>query len=271
MYHYPRSFSSRSSPGAAGVAQGRQMSFQEQSVEEPVELSSLLWLPQMLLFEPVRDNGFRGETNYPRQRPTIHQRSPRVLAHSLSSPRFIEYSTGELESRIPMPLPSFREHPPRFNVPPSSPPVTETNSKLTRDEQSNVLKQMKLETYKPPSMSKRWCLYYRDQAQNVIKQSEKVREEDGKRCAVCLEDFEPKELVMVTPCKHMFHEECIVPWVKSHGQCPVCRFAICERMRGGNITNSNTNFARNDSYGGDMISLMAMEDRDRFVWSNRFR
>ncbi|KAL8046841.1 hypothetical protein ABFX02_08G200200 [Erythranthe guttata] len=56
-------------------------------------------------------------------------------------------------------------------------------------------------------------------------------DDDGKRCAVCLEDFDTKQYVTSTPCNHMFHEECIVPWVKSHGKCPVCRFLIIEKDR----------------------------------------
>ena len=51
-------------------------------------------------------------------------------------------------------------------------------------------------------------------------------------CAVCKESFklnpeDPDELVVVTlPCKHPFHEGCILPWLKSSGTCPVCRFAL---------------------------------------------
>lgn len=50
-----------------------------------------------------------------------------------------------------------------------------------------------------------------------------------KDCAVCKEQFQlgtedPDEQVVVTlPCKHPFHEPCIMPWLKSSGTCPVCR------------------------------------------------
>jgi E3 ubiquitin-protein ligase RNF115/126 len=50
-----------------------------------------------------------------------------------------------------------------------------------------------------------------------------------KDCAVCKEQFslqteDPDEQVVLTlPCKHPFHESCIVPWLKSSGTCPVCR------------------------------------------------
>lgn len=51
-------------------------------------------------------------------------------------------------------------------------------------------------------------------------------------CAVCKEQFaleteDPDEQIAVTlPCKHPFHQPCIIPWLKSSGTCPVCRFAL---------------------------------------------
>jgi len=51
-------------------------------------------------------------------------------------------------------------------------------------------------------------------------------------CAVCKDQFklgtdDPDEQIVVTlPCKHPFHEGCIVPWIKSSGTCPVCRYAL---------------------------------------------
>ncbi|KAJ3534464.1 hypothetical protein NM688_g7132 [Phlebia brevispora] len=50
-----------------------------------------------------------------------------------------------------------------------------------------------------------------------------------KDCAICKDQFtltteDPDEQVIVTlPCKHPFHEPCIMPWLKSSGTCPVCR------------------------------------------------
>lgn len=51
-----------------------------------------------------------------------------------------------------------------------------------------------------------------------------------KDCAVCKEQFQlatedPEEQVIVTlPCKHPFHQPCILPWLRSSGTCPVCRW-----------------------------------------------
>lgn len=53
-----------------------------------------------------------------------------------------------------------------------------------------------------------------------------------KDCAVCKEHFtlhpeDHGELIIVTlPCNHPFHQDCIVPWLKSSGTCPVCRYQL---------------------------------------------
>ena len=53
-----------------------------------------------------------------------------------------------------------------------------------------------------------------------------------KDCAVCKDQFsleteDPDEQVVVTlPCQHPFHEPCILPWLKTSGTCPVCRYVI---------------------------------------------
>ncbi|KAK9284399.1 hypothetical protein L1049_023570 [Liquidambar formosana] len=93
-------------------------------------------------------------------------------------------------------------------------------------EQKNTLKKLKIGIYNPIPKRRLRFLYYRDLARISYNEKEKENDEDGRRCAICLEDFMPKEQVTLTPCNHMYHEDCIVPWVKSHGQCPVCRFAL---------------------------------------------
>ncbi|KAH8754799.1 hypothetical protein F5883DRAFT_572427 [Diaporthe sp. PMI_573] len=34
------------------------------------------------------------------------------------------------------------------------------------------------------------------------------------------------EEVTVLPCKHWFHGECVVSWLKMHNTCPICRASI---------------------------------------------
>ncbi|CAN1199869.1 E3 ubiquitin-protein ligase RNF126 [Linum perenne] len=106
-------------------------------------------------------------------------------------------------------------------------------SKLTEEEQNRAISKLRKEAYTPPAppLGSRLCLYYRDRFADAVTAGNSKSEEGGKRCAICLEDFEAKEEVMLTPCDHMFHEDCIVPWVKANGNCPVCRCSISDRRR----------------------------------------
>lgn len=52
-----------------------------------------------------------------------------------------------------------------------------------------------------------------------------LKQED-KMCAICLERFKENEMVKVLKCKHMFHEKCLVPWLKKRRTCPTCRRSV---------------------------------------------
>jgi E3 ubiquitin-protein ligase RNF115/126 len=50
--------------------------------------------------------------------------------------------------------------------------------------------------------------------------------EEEKDCSVCKDTFNTEEIVVKMPCKHLFHEDCIVPWLKMHNSCPTCRHEL---------------------------------------------
>ena len=50
---------------------------------------------------------------------------------------------------------------------------------------------------------------------------------DGLECAVCLNRFEPVEILRLLPkCKHAFHVECVDTWLDAHSTCPLCRYRV---------------------------------------------
>jgi len=51
-------------------------------------------------------------------------------------------------------------------------------------------------------------------------------EDDAPVCAVCLEEFEDGDLLRQLACTHMYHKECIDPWLAQSSACPVCKREI---------------------------------------------
>lgn len=46
------------------------------------------------------------------------------------------------------------------------------------------------------------------------------------QCAVCQDEFEKGSQVKQMPCKHVYHDECLLPWLQLHNSCPVCRYEL---------------------------------------------
>jgi len=47
-----------------------------------------------------------------------------------------------------------------------------------------------------------------------------------KTCSVCQDDYIKDDTVLEMPCKHEFHKDCVVSWLKLHNTCPVCRDSV---------------------------------------------
>ncbi len=59
----------------------------------------------------------------------------------------------------------------------------------------------------------------------------KVSKEDLEKnevceCSICKEIPSVGDEVLIMPCKHMYHEDCIKPWLSQHNNCPVCRYEL---------------------------------------------
>ncbi|TKC46224.1 hypothetical protein EI555_012873 [Monodon monoceros] len=46
------------------------------------------------------------------------------------------------------------------------------------------------------------------------------------KCPVCLLEFEEEETAIEMPCHHLFHSNCILPWLSKTNSCPLCRHEL---------------------------------------------
>ena len=56
-----------------------------------------------------------------------------------------------------------------------------------------------------------------------IKKYTKVKE---KKCAICLINYKSSDIIKEFPCKHIYHKNCILKWIKKSNRCPLCKYDI---------------------------------------------
>ncbi|GLT29817.1 hypothetical protein SLA2020_046600 [Shorea laevis] len=94
-----------------------------------------------------------------------------------------------------------------------------------------------------------------------VKITDQLLNSEMNQCTVCKDDFEEGALVKQMPCKHLYHEECLFPWLKSHNSCPVCRYELPtddeeynQRMHGA-LGSGGSNSADGRGSGGQNRTL----------------
>lgn len=95
-------------------------------------------------------------------------------------------------------------------------------------------------TYGPPPASQQAidCLSSVKITQEVLRERGKLArgvDECGGRisedrtlleCCVCREELIEGDHALDMPCAHLFHSECLRPWLTIHNNCPICRFEL---------------------------------------------
>jgi len=62
----------------------------------------------------------------------------------------------------------------------------------------------------------------------IVDVTEEVLSRMGKdtECAVCREHLIVGDNMQELPCKHLFHPNCLKPWLDEHNSCPICRYEL---------------------------------------------
>lgn len=58
---------------------------------------------------------------------------------------------------------------------------------------------------------------------NSVEISESLSRES---CAICKDEFSLHSEAKQLPCNHLYHSECILPWLSHQSSCPLCRFQL---------------------------------------------
>ena len=50
-----------------------------------------------------------------------------------------------------------------------------------------------------------------------------TEESNQEECTICIEPYLEGDHIRMLPCSHVFHESCIIEWLRRSRTCPICR------------------------------------------------
>jgi hypothetical protein len=53
-------------------------------------------------------------------------------------------------------------------------------------------------------------------------------------CPICSEDFPVDSQALRLPCSHLFHKDCVMPWLEMKQTCPICRNELSDAIPSAN-------------------------------------
>ncbi|UPQ99368.1 RING-type domain-containing protein [Chloropicon primus] len=136
------------------------------------------------------------------------QFAARLQAEEMHRRFYYENSSGP-ES----PLGEFAENAPQGTKPADEAPEDFTYEDLTTLGDSVGTVKLGLSQEKLNSMRK-------------VQYSAESAEYTDEKCAICQVEFEEGEDVLLLPCKHLYHNPCIEPWLAGNKNCPVCKHEL---------------------------------------------
>jgi len=68
-----------------------------------------------------------------------------------------------------------------------------------------------------------------------IKKYSQIKE---KKCSICLKNFKGADIIKEFPCKHIYHKNCILKWLKTSNICPLCKYDISNDIDKIELPNS---------------------------------